>query len=268
MTLTRAHGPLSGQPSPGNYQIDGPAHRLFFERFPRRVRAVLGGETVLDSRHGMLLHETGLLPQLYVPEPDVRTDLMIATEHTTHCPFKGDASYWTVQVGDRVAENAVWAYPQPIDTASWLVGYRALYWGSMDEWLDEDERVTGHLCDPYHRVDIRRTSSLVRVLVGDEVLAETREARLLSETGWPNRYYLPRDAVRPDVLARSDTSTVCPYKGTAGYHTIHLPDGRELADAVWFYADPLDGARQIRDHLCFDHPELVVEVDGEAAEQL
>lgn len=267
MTLTLSHGPLSGHPAPGNYEISGPAHRLFFEEFPRRVRAILGGQTVLDSRAGMLLHETGLLPQLYVPETDLRTDVLIPTEHHTHCPFKGDASYWSVQVGDRTAQNAVWGYPQPLHTASWLDGYRALYWGSMDSWLDEDEPVTGHLCDPYHRIDVRHTSRHVRVLAGDAVLAETDSSQLLSETGLPNRYYLPRDAVRTDLLEPSTTSTVCPYKGTADYWTVHLPDGPRLDDAVWCYASPLDSAARVRDHLCLAHPELVVEVDGEPTNQ-
>ena len=71
----------------------------------------------MDSRHAKLLHEQGHLPIYYFPEEDVRMDLLEPTDHATHCPLKGDASYWSVRVGDRVAENAVWGYPDPIEGA-------------------------------------------------------------------------------------------------------------------------------------------------------
>lgn len=266
MTLTMAHGPLSGHPAPGNYTIAGPAHRLLFDEFPRRVRALFGGETVLDSRRGRLLHETGLLPQLYVPAADLSAGFLVPTGHTTHCPFKGDATYWSVRVGGRTAENAVWSYQQPLAEAAWLRGYQAVYWRSMDVWLDEDEQVAGHLRDPYHRVDVRHTSRRVRVLADGDVVADTGHAELLSETGLPNRYYLPADAVRAGLLERADRTTVCPYKGTATYWSLRLPHGR-LDNAAWSYEEPLESALQVRGRLCFDHDGLTVEVDGERADR-
>jgi uncharacterized protein (DUF427 family) len=259
MALTFAHGPLSGNPAPTNYRIDGPPHRLLFDDFPRRVRATFGGETVLDTRDGKLVHETGLLPQLYVPVADFRADLLQPTEHSTHCPFKGDASYWSVTVGDAVAENAVWAYLDPIESATWLDGYRGVYWEPFDEWFDEDELVTGHLRDPYHRVDVRRCGQRVRVLLGDRVIADAAGVQLLSETGLPNRLYLPRDSVRAEMLQMSPTTTVCPYKGDATYWSLRVGD-QVLDDVAWSYAEPLDESRQIRDHLCFLHDDLTVEV--------
>src|SRR5262249_16419333 len=123
MSLTFPGGPLaSDSPTSTNYDIDGPKHRLFLHPFPRRVRAPCAGETVLDSTPGALLHESNILPRLYVPLEDVRGDLLERTDHSTHCPFKGDASYWSVRVGDLVAENAVWTYEEPIATAAWLRG--------------------------------------------------------------------------------------------------------------------------------------------------
>lgn len=265
MSLTLSHGPLAGHPAPTNYDVDGPAHRLLFDDFPRRVRGILNGETVLDSRRGKLLHETGLLPQLYVPDEDVRADLPEPTDHTTHCPFKGDATYWSIRVGNRLAENAMWAYPDPKPEAAWLQGYRAIYWDSMDSWLDEDEPVFAHLRDPYHRVDVRHTSRRVRVLAGPEIVAETDSAQLLSETGLPNRFYLPRDAVRAD-LEPSGTTTHCPYKGSTMYWTVRLAD-RTIEDAAWTYPDPFDDVLPIRDHVCFAHDDLTVEVDGQVTDQ-
>jgi uncharacterized protein (DUF427 family) len=62
------------------------------------VRAVVGGEVVADTRNGKLLHETGLLPQLYFPLADLRDGLLVPSDHTTHCPFKGDATYRSIRV--------------------------------------------------------------------------------------------------------------------------------------------------------------------------
>ncbi|WP_199431308.1 DUF427 domain-containing protein [Qaidamihabitans albus] len=258
MSLTIADGPLSGRaPDTTNYELNGPAHNLLMHPFPRRVRAVFGGETVADTMRGMLLHETGLLPQLYFPEADIRAELLEPTEHSTHCPFKGDASYRSARVGDRVAENAVWSYPRPMPAASWLAGYAAIYWDSMDEWWDEDERVHGHLRDPYHRVDVRASARHVRVFDGDQLVADADRPFLLSETGLPNRFYLRREDVRTDLLRPTETRTVCPYKGTASYL------GRDGRDLAWSYEDPLDDAVKITGLVCFDPAQATVEVDGE-----
>jgi uncharacterized protein (DUF427 family) len=264
MSLTLSSGPLSGSaPETVNYRIDGPAHKLLMHQFPRRVRAVLGGQTVFDTTRAMLLHETGLLPQVYVPLDDIRADLIQPTDHHTYCPFKGTASYWTVTAGGQVAENAIWGYPEPNDEAGWLEGYAGFYWNAMDEWYDEDERVEGHLRDPYHRVDVRRSSRPVRVLLGDTVLAETTSPLLLSETGLPNRFYIPAADVRQDLLEESDKHTVCPYKGTASYWTISAGD-RKLADAVWSYPQAEGDSAAVSGYLSFLHDDLTVEV-GEPA---
>ncbi|HET7326844.1 MAG TPA: DUF427 domain-containing protein [Nocardioidaceae bacterium] len=262
MALTLDHGPLSTTPPREvNYSLDGPDHLLLFETFPRRVRAVFAGETIADTTDGKLLHESGHLPVLYIPDADLREDLLVPSGHTTYCPFKGDAAYWSPTVGDTVADNAVWAYPEPRGEASWLRGHKAFSWDAMEAWYDEDERVEGHLRDPYHRVDVRRTSRHVRVLHGDDVLAETDRAVLLSETGLPNMFYLPPEDVRADRLVRSVTSTVCPYKGTASYWSLAAGDGGvRVADVAWCYPDPLENALKARGYLCFAHPDVRVEV--------
>lgn len=266
MTLTLSHGPLSGDP-PGtvNYRVEGPAHRLLLQDFPRRVRAVLAGEVVADTTRGKLLHETGHLPELYVPRDDLRDDLLEPTGHSTHCPFKGDASYWSARVGERVAENAVWEYLDPMEEAEWLRGHAAIYWDSMDAWLDEDERVEGHLRDPYHRVDVRDSSRHVRVMVDDEVIADTERPKLLFETGLGNRFYIPPDEVRRDLLEPSETRTICPYKGTASYWSLVL-DGRRIEDVAWAYPEPLESALKARDHICFAGDGIEIEVDGRRIE--
>ncbi len=255
MSLTLSNGPLSShRPSEVNYRIDGPKRLLLFEEFPRRVRAEPGGEVVADTRHGRLLHESSLLPVLYVPDVDLAPNLLEQAEHTTHCPFKGDAAYWSVRAGDRFAENAVWAYPDPIDDASWLRGFKAIEWGAMERWYDEDEEVQGHLRDPYHRVDVRLTTRPVRVVAGGEVLAESTRAKVLSETGLPNRYYLPREDVGAD-LEISDTTSVCPYKGTSTYWSTS-----SLEDVAWSYEEPLEAAMRTAGHVTFLHEDVAVEL--------
>lgn len=260
MTLSFGTAPLSSTGSPDvNYTIDGPRHRLLFDRFPRRTRASLGGETVLDSTSARLLHESNLLPALYVPRGDVRSELLTPTDHSTHCPFKGDASYWTVTVGDAVAENALWGYPEPIPEAAWLEGYVGVYWDRFDRWFDEDEEVHGHLRDPYHRVDARRSSRQVVVRHGEVELARSSRPVVVSENGLPNRYYLPADDVRTELLAASVTRTHCPYKGWASYWS--LVDGP--ADVAWSYEDPLLDASPAAGHFCFVADGITTEVGGE-----
>lgn len=266
MSLTMGRGPLAESAADTvNYHIDGPPHRLFFDDFPRRVRALFGDQIVLDTRQGKLLHETGRLPQIYAPESDFRTDLLSPTNHTKSSSVKGGASYWSLQVDGRVAENAVWAYQKPTERVAWLHGYQAIEFEAMDAWFDEDEEIFGHLRDPYHRVDVRQSSRRVRVLVDDQAVADTSRPKVLSETGLPNRYYIPADDVRRELLEPSATHSVCPYKGTASYYALHL-NGRRMADVAWYYPQPLENALKAANHLCYLGDAIVLEVDGERLE--
>jgi len=133
----------------------------------------------------------------------------------------------------------------------------------MDAWLDEEERVFGHLRDPYHRVDARKSSRQVRILVRGRSVVESEHAFVLSETGLPNRFYLPPEDVPPELLADSSKHTFCPYKGRASYRTLKL-EGELFEDAAWLYPEPLPDALAVKDHLAFaTGGEIQVEVDGE-----
>lgn len=261
MTLTLGSAPLgtSGPPDV-NYTVDGPRHRILFDHFPRRARARFNGETVLDTVAGRFLHESNILPVLYVPESDVRTDLLVQTDESSHCPFKGDAIYWSIVVGDRTAVNAAWGYPGTHEGAEWLGGYLAFYWDPLDAWFDEDEEVHSHLRDPFHRVDARRSSRHVVVRRNDTVLAETTRPIVISETGLPNRFYISAADVRADLLTSSTTTTHCPYKGWASYWSMR---NGTATDVAWSYAEPFADASMARDHLCFLADGIITEVDGE-----
>jgi uncharacterized protein (DUF427 family) len=158
MSLTLGSGPLGGHPAASNYTIDAPAHKILFEADPRRLRALVAGRVVLDTTGAHLLHETGIPPVAYVPLEDFDGELLVRTRTSTHCPFKGDASYWSLRVGDDEREDAVWAYEEPLERAAWLRGFAALAFDRADEWMVEDERIAGHLRDPYHRVDVHASS--------------------------------------------------------------------------------------------------------------
>jgi adenylate cyclase len=105
----------------------GGEHWIRFEPSQKRVRVEFNGARIADSARALVLHETRLAPAYYFPVEDVRRDLLARTGHRTHCPFKGNASYWSVKVGDRVAENAAWAYEEPYRDAEPIRGYLSFY---------------------------------------------------------------------------------------------------------------------------------------------
>ena len=256
MTLTLGTGPLAaGAPETTNYTVDGPQHKLLFSPFLRRIRATLAGETIVDSERAMLLHESNIFPVLYFPMDDVSSDRLTKTDHTTHCPFKGDASYWTITAGNTVAENAAWGYETPLDAASWLTGYVAIEWGRMDQWFDEDDEIFGHIRDPYHRVDARPTSRHLQVRIDGQIVADTTGAFVVSETGGPNVHYIPPADIRTDEFAQSDTTTHCPHKGNTVYwhHT-----KSETRDVAWSYPAPLEEATRVAGYWCFAGPNVEV----------
>ncbi len=109
-----------------------PGHKIDFHAEPGRVRVVFGGKIIADTDRAVVLLETGIPPVCYVPAEDVAADLLIKTDHSTHCPFKGDASYWTIRVDDREAQNAIWVYESPIEAAMPIKGHMAFYPSMVD----------------------------------------------------------------------------------------------------------------------------------------
>jgi uncharacterized protein (DUF427 family) len=182
-----------------------------------------------------------------VPIADVRAGALEPSEQTSFCPFKGDATYRSLRVGDRVAEDALWLYEHPIATAPWLEHYAGVYEDRLDRWLDEDDEVVGYLPDPYHRVDIRHSSRTVRVTgPGEALLADTSTPLIVSETGNPDRFYVPR----ADVVAkleRSERVSASPYMGRTTYWS--TADAPEIA---WSYETPLDEAARLAGYVCFE----------------
>ncbi len=221
-----------------------------WEDSQRRVRVIFAGLTVADSKQVKRLIEYGRLPVYYFPLEDVRQDALEATDHSTHSPLKGEASYRTIRVGDRLVHNAAWSYPDPLHGGPQVKGYVAFYWHLMDAWYEEDEQVYGHARDPYKRVDILPSSRHVRVVLGGQTIADTHHPRLLLETGGPTRYYLPEQDVRLECLRATETTTRCPYKGQASYWSVRI-GAKDFKDIVWSYRDPLPACSPIDGLLCF-----------------
>ena len=128
-------------------------------------------------------------------------------------------------------------------------------------WLEEDQPVTGHPRDVFKRVDILPSSRRVRVSLDGQTLADTTHAMALHETLIHTRWYLPRNDVRMELLAPSESHTTCTYKGQASYFS--LADGRPSgADIAWTYPDPLHEAAWVKDMLCFYSERTDLELDG------
>jgi len=115
-----------------------PDYPLTVEPAPQAIRITFGGETVAESRSALVMHEADYGPVYYIPREDVRTDLLARTDHSTYCPFKGDAAYWSLAAGGRTAENAVWSYETPFDEVAAIRGAMSFYPSKVDAIDVED----------------------------------------------------------------------------------------------------------------------------------
>lgn len=222
---------------------------------------MFGGQFVADSKSVYLLFPGGP-PYYYFPREDVRMDLLEASNHTEHSPDLGDASYWTVKVGEKTAARAAWSYSKPISDTFNLSDYVAFVWDKMDAWFEEAEPVYVHPHDPHKRIDILPSTRHVVVIVGGETVAESHNPILLFETGLPTRYYLPRLDVRMDLLVPSDKVTGCAYKGKAQYYSVEVAD-KVFPDIAWYYTYPAAEAARIAGMLCFFNERVdALYVDG------
>jgi uncharacterized protein (DUF427 family) len=215
MSLTTGRAPFSNDPA-GSFDPPLPAGAVYVEPFLRRVRAVLGRRTVIDSDRVVLVHRTGQPPSYAFPEADVRD---------------------------------VPALPEPA-----AQGYVRVAWNAVSAWYEEEEEVFGgHPRNPYHRIDCVRARRRLRVEVGSVLLVDTADVVCLYETSRSPQLYVKREYVRMDLLASSSTFTYCPYKGTASYWTATI-DGKVVRDVAWSYDDPLPESSPIAGMLSF-YPE-------------
>ena len=99
---------------------------------PNRVVVRVGGEVVADTTRALVMRAPGTPDQQYIPREDVDMTRLVRTQLVTHCPYKGDASYWSIRSGPRTVENAVWSYETPYDDMTPITGYLAFYGDRVD----------------------------------------------------------------------------------------------------------------------------------------
>jgi uncharacterized protein (DUF427 family) len=102
----------------------------------RHVRVEIDGVTVADSRSPRILFETGLPPRYYLPLSDIRTDLLRPSDTQSHCPYKGTASYWSVDTGKELHPDVVWIYRTPLPESQKVAGLAAFYDEKVDVFID------------------------------------------------------------------------------------------------------------------------------------
>ena len=217
-------------------------------------------EVVADSVHPKLVWEIPYYPAYYLPAADVRTDLLAENGNTEETSNRGEARYFDVRAGDRVAADGAWHHPEA--PAEEIRDHIRFDWEAMDAIFEEDEPVYVHPRDPYSRVDVLPSSRSVRVEIDGVTVAETTNPTILFETGLPPRYYMPKTDVRMDLLSPTDTTTKCPYKGTAEYYSVDV-DGTVHDDVVWWYRHPTHESAGIAGLVSFYNEKVQLFVDGE-----
>ena len=113
-------------------KLPGPDHPITIAPADKRVRVIVNGRTVAETTRALVLQEASYKPVLYIPREDADASLLERTAHATHCPYKGDASYYSIRAGERVAENAIWSYEQPFPAMAEIAGYLAFYPDRVD----------------------------------------------------------------------------------------------------------------------------------------
>ncbi|MGN6752100.1 MAG: DUF427 domain-containing protein [Intrasporangium sp.] len=241
----------------------------------KRIRAMLGDTTVVDSTEAVIVWEPRRVVASYaVPVADVAAQLIpysgpVPAPPTPRegrpllldprVPFGvhlGPGTALTIRTETSELPGAAF---QPDDPD--LEGHVLLDWDAFTEWLEEDEPVIGHPHDPFDRIDCRRSSRRVVVSHDGHVLADTTRATFLFETPLPTRFYIPREDVRMDLLTPTESTSTCAYKGRAAYWSAHV-DGETLRDIAWSYEEPLLDALPVRDQVAFFDERLDVAVDG------
>lgn len=238
---------------------------LRYEPTEMRIRIRYGGRVIADTTRAALVWEPRRVVASYaVPVADLSVDLARSSGEAVPAPdgilhpgipftaHSSDGQSVDLLVGE---ERLVGAGFRPEDSE--LAEYVVLDFTAFDEWLEEDQPVLSHPREPYHRVDVRRSSRTVRIELDGVVLAESSRPTFVFETHLPTRFYLPREDFVVD-LEPSELRTTCAYKGRAIYFST---SGRR--NLLWSYPDPLPDARELMGLVAVYDDLVDVYVDGE-----
>lgn len=108
-------------------KIPGPDHPITISSNPRKIRVSVGGTVIAETTHALTLREAAYPPVQYVPRSDANMSPLTKTAHSTYCPYKGDAGYFTINANGKTLENAIWTYEQPYDSVKEIAGHLAFY---------------------------------------------------------------------------------------------------------------------------------------------
>lgn len=232
----------------------------------KRISARFAGQWLADSTRVML--KRGFPLVYYFPVGDVKMKLLQKGQQEKEAQQWGTAIRWHLSDQGHKIENGAWSFEQPSDDApQGLAEYIAFEWDAPDQWMEEDEQVYVHPRDPYHRIDICHSSRHVKILVGEKVIAETRSAILLFETGLPVRFYIRPTDLNMKLLKATDHKTSCPYKGNASYFSVVAGD-QILENIAWTYPFPNLEAQKVKGFIAFFTERLEKAlVDGEPLTQ-
>jgi uncharacterized protein (DUF427 family) len=233
-----------------------PALRV--EACPRWVRGLVNGVPIVDSKRVIIVYGAQRQPTYFFPITDVRMDLL----QPARTQAQPGEQRFTLEMGGRTIEDVAWTYTDLAGERAALRDHIAFEWRKIDAWYEEDDEVFVRPRDPYHRVDVLNSSRHIKVVIGGEVVAETRRPRLLFETGLRTRYYIPKVDVRMDLLEPTATLTQCPYKGNATYWSARIGD-EVFPDIVWSYPFPIPECPTIQNLLSFYNEKVEIYVDGE-----
>src|SRR5216683_1512446 len=114
-------------------RIPGPKHPISIEANPCRVVVTVGGKVIADTQGALTLREASYPPVQYIPRRDVDMTRLTRSEHTTYCPYKGDASYYSIPAGGDRSRDAVWTYETPFEAMAQIKDYVAFYPDRVDE---------------------------------------------------------------------------------------------------------------------------------------
>ena len=212
VSLVAGRGPLGNEPA-GWFSPELPADVVYVEPHPRRVQAVRGGRTVIDTERALLVHRRN---------------------HPLSYAFR--------------AEEANGLPSEPVAEAP---GFVRVPWDAVDTWIEEGRTLVHYPPNPHHRVDCRPTTRRLRVTVGDTTLVDTDDTVIVFETSVEPRLYVNPSHVRTDLLRQTDSSTYCNYKGVATYWSAVIGNAK-VEDVAWSYQDPPPESLPIKGFLSFD----------------
>jgi uncharacterized protein (DUF427 family) len=242
--------------SPRSEQRPSLPTEIRVDRTAKRIRVFFAGKLLGDSVSARLGYSTGRHPEYLIPVVDINwAHVAVDNGELIESPLGSYIPVRTELGGREIGRR---------HTDGLGAGHASFDFDSMDAWFEEDEQIWFHARDPFRRVEVTESSRLVEVTVNGRVVAQSRSPRLVTETGLPERWYLPRIDVDWTQLRPSETSSGCQYKGVADWWHVCQDGSTQLADVVWAYERPVPESSKLAGLVSFfaEHAAVETSVDG------